>query len=165
MCQLVTPENFFEICLFSCLGLIVSETAIFFLHTQVKFFNNYLLDPKRPSLPEHPSNRPKPAPSPQPPQIVEQQADPYSNFISPAAMGGYGGPRPPVYRSGGGGEHLQVLFFRLWQSLRQFWLIDCHVVKAVTNQSDCASEYHSTGDSQFTSYNLSLMKTKNKKKH
>ena len=28
------------------------------LYPQVTFFNNYLMDPKRPQLPEHPANKP-----------------------------------------------------------------------------------------------------------
>uniref|UniRef100_A0A0B7B223 Arsenite-resistance protein 2 homolog n=1 Tax=Arion vulgaris TaxID=1028688 RepID=A0A0B7B223_9EUPU len=76
---------------------------------EVKFFNNYLVDPKRPSLPEHPSSRPKPVPTPapQPQQApVGQRLDPYNSFMPPAVMGGgYGVVRPPAYGSGGSGVY------------------------------------------------------------
>ena len=62
---------------------------------KVRYFNNYLVDPKRPSLPEHPSSKPKPAPpaaapaAPPPPQ----QRDPYGAYNAP--MGAYNQGRPP----------------------------------------------------------------------
>lgn len=72
---------------------------------EVKYFNNYLVDPKRPGLPEHPSSRPKPPP-PAPPAAAPQQTTPQqpagaygNNFTSP--MGGYTQGRPPMYGSGG----------------------------------------------------------------
>ncbi|XP_055871422.1 serrate RNA effector molecule homolog A-like isoform X4 [Biomphalaria glabrata] len=70
---------------------------------EVKFFNNYLLDPKRPSLPEHPSSRPKPpppAPSPQPQVPMAQRTDPYG-YTSPVTMGGYGMSRPQMFAGNG----------------------------------------------------------------
>ncbi|XP_059158047.1 serrate RNA effector molecule homolog isoform X2 [Physella acuta] len=73
---------------------------------EVKFFNNYLVDPKRPSLPEHPSSRPKPpppAPSPQPQAPVAQRTDPFG-YTSPGSMGGYGMARP-MYGANGAGAY------------------------------------------------------------
>lgn len=69
------------------------------IRTEVAFFNNYLADPKRPQLPEHPSNRPQ---QPQPPRDVP--AGPPSGPWPPHAApygppyGMYGPPRggPPM---------------------------------------------------------------------
>lgn len=57
------------------------------------YFNNYLMDPKRPSLPEHPSNRPQQSPA--------NSRDPMSN-LSPHTVPAWGGnaaamPYPPPY--------------------------------------------------------------------
>lgn len=69
----------------------------------VAYFNNYLSDPKRPQLPEHPSNKlgggvPRGGGGFMPP----------ANFMAgpPHAMMGYNAPRPPFYpgRRGGGGH-------------------------------------------------------------
>lgn len=61
---------------------------------QVAYFNNYLSDPKRPQLPEHPSNKlgggvPRGGGGFMPP----------ANFMAgpPHAMMGYNAPRPPFY--------------------------------------------------------------------
>ncbi|XP_053395547.1 serrate RNA effector molecule homolog isoform X2 [Mercenaria mercenaria] len=63
---------------------------------EVAFFNNYLVDPKRPSLPEHPGNKTAGGPPPGP------QGQQYPN------PGGYGGPPHMGYNShrGGGGPHM-----------------------------------------------------------
>uniref|UniRef100_A0A1B6ECS8 Serrate RNA effector molecule homolog n=1 Tax=Clastoptera arizonana TaxID=38151 RepID=A0A1B6ECS8_9HEMI len=61
---------------------------------EVEYFNNYLRDPKRPQLPEHPGNRPaKKEPTP------EHPMGPYFSY------GGYGGGRgyQPPYGVGYGG--------------------------------------------------------------
>ncbi|XP_060555342.1 serrate RNA effector molecule homolog [Ruditapes philippinarum] len=62
---------------------------------EVSFFNNYLMDPKRPSLPEHPGNKTAGGPPPGP------QGQQYPN------PGGYGPPHMG-YNShrGGGGPHM-----------------------------------------------------------
>lgn len=62
---------------------------------EVAFFNNYLIDPKRPSLPEHPGNKTAGGPPPGP------QGQQY-----PSPGGGYGGPPHMGYNRGGGGPHM-----------------------------------------------------------
>ena len=66
---------------------------------QVAFFNNYLMDPKRPSLPEHPGNRPPP------PREGGQFSAGSSMSGAPAQpptsmMGGYGGRNPHMMYAG-----------------------------------------------------------------
>ncbi|KAL4238345.1 hypothetical protein ACF0H5_003055 [Mactra antiquata] len=67
---------------------------------EVSFFNNYLIDPKRPALPEHPGNKTAGGPSG---GASGQQ------YPSPGSGGaGYGGPPHMGYNSGrgGGGPHM-----------------------------------------------------------
>lgn len=82
-----------EICFSWVVGSIIINRFIF----QVSFFNNYLMDPKRPSLPEHPGNKTAGGPPPGP------QSHQYPNPAS-----GYGGPPHMGYNShrGGGGPHM-----------------------------------------------------------
>jgi len=68
---------------------------------EVKYFNSYLSDPKRPSLPEHPSSRPKPPTPVAPPAPAEGRPDAYGSFTSPA----YGGQGRSPY--GGGPQGYQ----------------------------------------------------------
>ena len=74
-----------------------------FLPSQVAFFNNYLLDPKRPQLAEHPGNK-QTAASPataHPPG--HQYPSPGANYGGhPQGMMGYNQPRPPMMRGYGG---------------------------------------------------------------
>ncbi|XP_012939682.1 serrate RNA effector molecule homolog isoform X3 [Aplysia californica] len=77
---------------------------------EVKFFNNYLVDPKRPALPEHPSSRPKPpppaAPAASPQAAPPQRADPYgNNYTSPGGAIGFSQSRPPLYGGGAGAAY------------------------------------------------------------
>ena len=76
---------------------------------QVSFFNNYLMDPKRPSLPEHPGNKQAAAPSPGP--AAQQYPSPGTGYSGPhqgmmGGGGGYnshrGGGGPPMMRGGYG---------------------------------------------------------------
>ncbi|XP_052270807.1 serrate RNA effector molecule homolog isoform X2 [Dreissena polymorpha] len=64
---------------------------------EVSFFNNYLIDPKRPSLPEHPGNKTSGPPTPQAQQF-------------PGAGPGFGGPPQGMIgfnaHRGGGGPHM-----------------------------------------------------------
>uniref|UniRef100_W5N880 Serrate RNA effector molecule homolog (Arabidopsis) n=1 Tax=Lepisosteus oculatus TaxID=7918 RepID=W5N880_LEPOC len=64
---------------------------------EVLFFNNFLMDAKRPSLPEI-----KAPPPPGPGQGVLSPGLPYPHQ-SPQGLMGYGQPRPPVLGYGGGG--------------------------------------------------------------
>lgn len=64
----------------------VSYFAVF----QVSFFNNYLLDPKRPTLPEHPGNKPQGGGRDQFMGPGNFQGPPQQNMM------GYNQPRPPV---------------------------------------------------------------------
>lgn len=74
---------------------------------QAAYFNNYLIDPKRPHLPEHPSNRQGGAM----PRSADNFAMIPGGFLGgpPHAMMGYNAPRPPFY---GGGtyclEHMNL---------------------------------------------------------
>lgn len=69
---------------------------------QVSFFNNYLIDPKRPALPEHPGNKTSGGPAAGP---AGQQ---FPNPAGGGGGGGYGGPPHMGYNSGrgGGGPHM-----------------------------------------------------------
>jgi hypothetical protein len=64
---------------------------------QVSFFNNYLMDPKRPALQEHPKNKQKEGPS------REQFSNPSGGFQAPPQQGmmGYSQPMAPPMRSYG----------------------------------------------------------------
>ncbi|KAL5013560.1 hypothetical protein ScPMuIL_007830 [Solemya velum] len=63
--------------------------------TEVSFFNNYLVDPKRPSLPEHPGNKQQGGPGGPGP-------GPQAGFHGPMQPMGYNQPRPPMMYGGGG---------------------------------------------------------------
>ncbi|XP_076354996.1 arsenic resistance protein 2 isoform X4 [Tachypleus tridentatus] len=67
---------------------------------EVEYFNNYLLDIKRPQLPEHPSNRPSGGGN-----RGEGHGGPYhgGGYPGPPPFGGYGGPRGPGFHGGYGG--------------------------------------------------------------
>ena len=70
--------------------------------SQVAYFNNFLADPKRPMLPEHPSSR---AGGPPPPPSRDGGGyQPRGGYQGPPShrggmMGGYS--RPPMYHHGG----------------------------------------------------------------
>lgn len=86
----------------------MTKITKFYLVTQVSFFNNYLIDPKRPSLPEHPGNKTS-GPSSGGPQ-GQQYSSPGSGYGGPPqGMMGYssrGGGGPPMMRGGYGGSTL-----------------------------------------------------------
>ncbi|XP_026854386.2 serrate RNA effector molecule homolog isoform X1 [Electrophorus electricus] len=65
---------------------------------EVEFFNNFLMDAKRPSLPEM-----KPPPPPGPGQGVLSPGGPPFPPQAPQGLMGFGQPRPPVMGYGGGG--------------------------------------------------------------
>ena len=76
---------------------------------QVAFFNNYLMDPKRPQLPEHPGNKGAAAsPAPHPPG--PQYPSPGGNYGGHPPMG-YNHPRPQMMRGGYGGMNMIVKHF------------------------------------------------------
>jgi hypothetical protein len=53
-------------------------------YLQVTYFNNYLLDPKRPQLPEHPSNKPRqPSSGSGSAQSNAPSTDSYGNGLGP----------------------------------------------------------------------------------
>nr|CAG4638378.1 EOG090X04A7 [Cyclestheria hislopi] len=59
----------------------------------VEYFNNYLRDPKRPQLPEHPGNR-SAGTRPSPVMDPQRSVDPYGVHSNPMGYGfGYGNPR------------------------------------------------------------------------
>uniref|UniRef100_A0A0B7B5L3 Arsenite-resistance protein 2 homolog n=2 Tax=Arion vulgaris TaxID=1028688 RepID=A0A0B7B5L3_9EUPU len=67
---------------------------------EVKFFNSYLVDPKRPSLPEHPSNKRQPAPPSTQSQLLpgqQQRTDSYSSYNAAGNLAGFGAARPTTY--------------------------------------------------------------------
>uniref|UniRef100_A0AAY5F2X4 Serrate RNA effector molecule homolog n=1 Tax=Electrophorus electricus TaxID=8005 RepID=A0AAY5F2X4_ELEEL len=64
---------------------------------EVEFFNNFLMDAKRPSLPEM-----KPPPPPGPGQVLSPGGPPFPPQ-APQGLMGFGQPRPPVMGYGGGG--------------------------------------------------------------
>ena len=96
LCFVITKKCAFR--LFVCFDLWQRE---FYPLPQVAFFNNYLLDPKRPALPEHPGNRP-------PPPREGGQFSAGANMSGapsqpPASMmGGYGGRNPHMMYGGKG---------------------------------------------------------------
>ena len=67
---------------------------------EVEYFNNYLVDPKRPQLPEHPSNKS------QTQQVSNQQV----NYTSPSLMGqpGFVPQQQQQQQRGWGGGGYQV---------------------------------------------------------
>lgn len=72
---------------------------------EVAFFNNYLLDPKRPGLPEHPGNRPS---GPRQQEQYSGGAGPMGGPPAqpPGSMMGYGGRSPHMLYGGGGGGNM-----------------------------------------------------------
>ncbi|XP_056018569.1 serrate RNA effector molecule homolog isoform X2 [Ostrea edulis] len=71
------------------------------VRTEVSFFNNYLMDPKRPALQEHPKNKQKEGPS------REQFPSPSAGYQAPPQQGmmGYSQPMAPPMRSYGSGNN------------------------------------------------------------
>ena len=90
------------------LAIIVRICEFFF---KVAFFNNYLQDPKRPSLPEHPGNKSSTNHSQSP------QGQQYSNSGAyggpPQGMMGYssmrGGPSHHMMRGGYAGKYFHYI--------------------------------------------------------
>lgn len=79
---------------------------------ETAYYNNYISDPKRPQLPEHPSNRPQPQTSPAsssgkdaPPGHSAPHPMWPGPYHHPPAFGFYGPPRPPMpgFGMGAGG--------------------------------------------------------------
>ncbi|PRD28711.1 UNVERIFIED_CONTAM: srrt-a [Trichonephila clavipes] len=67
---------------------------------EVEYFNNYLMDPKRAQLPEHPSNRPA---GPRNENMHSMGAPPFHGGPFPPPMPPYFGPRGPAPNFGGFG--------------------------------------------------------------
>ncbi|GFX42944.1 serrate RNA effector molecule homolog [Trichonephila clavipes] len=67
---------------------------------EVEYFNNYLMDPKRAQLPEHPSNRPA---GPRNDNMHSMGAPPFHGGPFPPPMPPYFGPRGPAPNFGGFG--------------------------------------------------------------
>lgn len=82
---------------------------------QVEYFNNYLRDPKRPQLPEHPGNKQmkKEPVAEVPPAFIPHMQYGYGGY-QPYSRGGYGGyARPRAYNRGrGGGDYRPIVHYR-----------------------------------------------------
>jgi len=86
---------------------------------EVEYFNNYLKDPKRPQLPEHPGNTKKIAPDAPPPQGRFRPGYGGLGYPPPYA---YGPPAVPALRprggfggrrgGGGGGDYRPIIHYR-----------------------------------------------------
>ena len=86
-------------------GIFVFNINFTFIFHQVSFFNNYLLDPKRPQLPEHPGNKQASGA----PGVMRQDsgynmppggAGGYQGMPQQQGMMGYNQPRPPMMYQG-----------------------------------------------------------------
>ncbi|CAH0391659.1 unnamed protein product [Bemisia tabaci] len=82
---------------------------------EVEYFNNYLRDPKRPQLPEHPGNKQmkKEPVAEVPPAFIPHMQYGYGGY-QPYSRGGYGGyARPRAYNRGrGGGDYRPIVHYR-----------------------------------------------------
>lgn len=99
-----------------------ARRLIFNSFFQAVFFNNYLMDPKRPQLPDHPANKNPPVAAPRPqfdmPPPQPYHPPPYQGGYQGGYQGNYGGG----FRGGYYGKERPMDFFK-WLSNSQILLV------------------------------------------